>query len=481
MTLTGVNNTDSNADGVWDGQEDFDSDALSNCDEFILRTDPFRSNAVRPTIVSPLTGTTKGGLMTVIVSVDNAERMSNLTLYVDDQPVRTRGAAVGEFIVNTPHFPNGVHTLIAKAADNVGISYLGGNPDSLVVVNELSAAPVTVSFQNSLRWLEPDTFFETDVPISAETDTFPSSWTVFVQDANNQIIRTFSGSTSDGRILTQWDGNDNSGTPVPEDAAYRIVLAQGNPIAPYTFVQMAASPPPTPSQADTVVWKERSWSSGQIILARQRYKSVLVGSTFNAALATMLNGVAMLIEGATAEVGVGREVYQSSAIVCDNNNSYPALLTALSQSEVRDFYYHGHSNGKSIWFSEFTPTVGLKHNEIATSLLNLFSPASASDPRVIFEFRKPFRFVFVDGCQSANGEFPEAFGIPKTKFSRTFIEANKKRRAFMGWATTTRNSIANNDFHLWTKVFWESWLQEPDYNIRLGDAIQAAKFRIAHV
>ncbi|MHB8523037.1 MAG: hypothetical protein ACYDH9_20090 [Limisphaerales bacterium] len=36
--------------------------------------------------------------------------------------------------------------------------------------------------------------------ITAEADTFPTAYTVFVEDANGRTVRTWTGSTSDGRI-----------------------------------------------------------------------------------------------------------------------------------------------------------------------------------------------------------------------------------------------------------------------------------------
>jgi hypothetical protein len=44
----------------------------------------------------------------------------------------------------------------------------------------------------------------------------------------------------------------------------------------------------------------------------------------------------------------------------------------------------------------------------------------------------------------------------------------------MGWGSTTQNSIANTDFLNWTFKFWQEWLNDPDYDRTLGQAITAA-------
>lgn len=80
----------------------------------------------------------------------------------------------------------------------------------------------------------------------------------------------------------------------------------------------------------------------------------------------------------------------------------------------------------------------------------------------------------MDGCLTSTGELPESFGIPKGTTALYYNRNNKKARAFMGWKTTSQDSIANNNFQLWTKKFWESWLNDPDYNMTLFNAIAAA-------
>jgi len=112
---------------------------------------------------------------------------------------------------------------------------------------------------------------------------------------------------------------------------------------------------------------------------------------------------------------------------------------------------------------------GLTQDNIMNALNNRVRKATPTDPRVVFLIKKPFRFVFLDGCLSATGQFPEAFGIPG------IIGSGKKPRAFMGWTTTTQNSIPNNDYMKFTRFFWEEWLNEEEgYNLQLQAAVDAA-------
>jgi len=63
-----------------------------------------------------------------------------------------------------------------------------------------------------------------------------------------------------------------------------------------------------------------------------------------------------------------------------------------------------------------------------------------------------------------------AFGIiPDNDHTRL----GKKRRAYLGWGTTTQNSIANNTQVQWSGRFWKEWVNvdNDDYDVWLQNAI----------
>lgn len=503
------------------------------------------------------------GEVDVYIAAQDDSRLSQVSLYLDGWLLGTVTEGMPRFFLDTTHYTNGLHTLVARAADNAGISYLGGDPDTGVMANEAFSETITVEFQNVLRWLEPDVSFETYVPIDAYSDVFPTNWTVSVEDESGTVVRTFSGYTIDGTISTNWDGTDNNAVAAPENAGYQITLSLGTtetlmamqnttvlkinhstakilasrvnnygvleyevvqepvevtedlpislPTRKLNHKQSSILMPPLPDLpiitkkttpvkrwmapvqivaaeygngggggpvTIVVVWREQAWSSGQIIIARQRYKSTLIGYTFNAVLATMESQMATKVTAADAELGNnGRGVYGSSTTLLQYTNDYPVLLNDLSRPEVRDFYHHGHSSGNAIGFSEYTSTTGLKASQIAAALTNIVRPfGNPKNPRVVWELRKPFRFVFLDGCLSGTGNFPNAFGIPRQSSGSVYTQYHKKKRAFMGWGTTTQNSIANSDFLHWSSKFLDYWIggTGDDYDVYLNEAINIA-------
>jgi hypothetical protein len=518
-------------------------------------------------ICSPGNGSTVSDVISVVVGAQDDSRLSAVDLFLDDVPVGTFTEGDLNFIVDTTHFANGTHTLVARSQDNAGIPYLGGVENSLIVANETYSEPITLNFQNPVRWPEAETLFESFVPINVESDIFPADWTVVVEDVTGSSVKIFSGFTSDGIIQTNWDGTDANDDPVPSDAAYKItviVSASSSSMSSSSSLQFSSQPalksgvnryglmdyqieekvpdlcagyyeafewyfkltdkekeeyppiplaPPKPEketvirkvplsqillgkgavsgqnvQLDepnepesggsgstrTIVWRESAWSSGKTIVARQKYRGVLVGPTFNATLGIRLNQVVLLLAAAADELGNSRAVHNNTVFVVPDHGAYGVITNDLAQSDIRAFYYHGHANGNGFGYSEFTPNDGVIARQLQLTLGNLYLPRSATN-QAIYQFRKPFSFVFIDGCLSAQGELPEAFGIPRAIRATSYASyGNRKPRAYMGWGSTTQNSIANTDFLNWTFKFWQEWLDDPDYQMPLGQAINAA-------
>jgi len=464
---------------------------------------------------------------------------------------------------------------VARAQDNAGIGYLGGNADANVTANEGLSAAITLNFANVVRWVEPASGFDSFVPVSIRSDTFPSDWTVFVQDAAGTVVRTISGFTSDGIVETDWDGNDNNGNPVSSEAAYRVLFTLGSvfpadatgswvggsqpgsaapspasitynaygvpeyeydmkaallplpeiffdevaqdkiakgllpPLPPLTAEQLSRdrdrptiltkrvrlpgplapqtgagplggqAPPGPPVWNDDLVWRELPWNSGEIILARQQFLGGL--GVFNTVAAANLNTLSTDISDASLDdprLDV-RTVYSTSVFICQADIDYDTLMNDLTQPNVRDFYYIGHSNGDAIGYSEGAKNNGITADRVRRALRNFSTQhATKYDGRWLLTFRKPFRFVFIDGCLSAKGMLVEAFGvIPDNDHTRL----GKKRRASLGWTTITKNSIINNNQANWSAHFWKAWIDVAgsNYDIPLQNAVATATFNVA--
>lgn len=98
--------------------------------------------------------------------------------------------------------------------------------------------------------------------------------------------------------------------------------------------------------------------------------------------------------------------------------------------------------------------------------------------------RHAFRFVFLDGCDGSEGNWPQTFGIPKQKHMQVRDFVNKRGlrpRAFVGW---DRSKLTHNGIiagaqlyppHVqFITTFWEFWSQSTDPNTRQPPTVAAA-------
>src|ERR1019366_40652 len=90
--------------------------------------------------------------------------------------------------------------------------------------NETLSSAITLDFENSVRWLDASSMFNYFVPIDVTSDFFPADWLVTVTDTNGAIVRTITGSTTDGNIQTSWDGTDDNSQSLPVESLYQITV-----------------------------------------------------------------------------------------------------------------------------------------------------------------------------------------------------------------------------------------------------------------
>jgi len=223
----------------------------------------------------------------------------------------------------------------------------------------------------------------------------------------------------------------------------------------------------------TVDWRERSWQSRQIVLARQKITG-WTGIFWDATVAVLLENIQTFVAEAAVDLGFNRDAFSGSVFVMQYGSDYHTLTNNLANSDVRGFYFYGHGSpsGNSIGFSEGTPNDGIIAKDLGAMLGNFYAPARNGRP-ASYVTHKPFSFVFLDGCMTGKGNFPDAFGIPKAVSGGTYLYNNKQKRAFMGWGGPVSLFILDSDFLDWTRKFWETWLNNPTETL-LKDAIDNA-------
>lgn len=499
-------------------------------------------------MVWPTNGAVIAGPISVLAGAQDDSRLTVVSLYLDDALIGYLESGDLRLGLDTSHFSNGTHTLHVASRDDAD--------------NETESETLTVTFDNPVRWMNPNPMFDAMMPIELESDIVPADWTVFVETLSGETVRVFDGSSLDGTIQTSWDGKDQNGNDAPSEQAYRItvVVAENSGMAMssgslgYSVINSAAKvnsvvnqfgavdyeegiaentsvteerkvislnmetkghsllpplPKPAPKAAIrkfsarelfmtqfeernkegesanasssvasgstmAVAWREFVWQSGNIVLSRQHIPG-FTGVLWNGTIASHLNNVQSLVALSEDSVGAHRGVYQNSVQVMQNPGNYTGLTNALNSQnpDVRAFYWYGHGSQDGNSFGGGN----VRATNIAQMLGNTWTNLvlGTNPPLQSAFFHKPFSFVFLDGCMTGNGIFPEAFGIPKATKPQQYEPGRMKPRAFMGWGGKVTLGILNNDFLNWSQKFWEEWLKESEgYNLPLGTAINRA-------
>ena len=100
---------------------------------------------------------------------------------------------------------NGWHTLQAFA------SYPDPSMDSSGGYSEYSSVPVRVQTFNEIVFPDFPTTYGTSLPITALLASSNAAGTVTIRSPSKAVLRTFSGTTTNGRIDVFWDSTDSNG------------------------------------------------------------------------------------------------------------------------------------------------------------------------------------------------------------------------------------------------------------------------------
>jgi len=142
-------------------------------------------------------------------------------------------------------------------------------------------------------------------------------------------------------------------------------------------------------------------------------------------------------------------VPQTSAFALSDAATRTDLLSYLADHAYENFYFFGHGNDSQISAYQGSGTV-ITGDNIAFALGNV--PLSFAGPPELINIdppimvyptvnplirrvaQHPYRFVFLDGCETGNGLLCESFGIPALTVSTNFFAAaGVESRAFLGY------------------------------------------------
>jgi hypothetical protein len=131
-------------------------------------------------------------------------------------------------------------------------------------------------------------------------------------------------------------------------------------------------------------------------------------------------------------------------------NDWSVLTNDLANAGVHDFFYFGHGWDSGIGYTN----AGL--NLTPSALQSVLGNHVAG-----FINRHSYRFVFLDGCLTGNGDFPQAFGMTKNPLPLVYYQFNNQRlRAMLCWSDKKLIGLIGgvNSYHIsFITDFFQNW------------------------
>ncbi len=352
-----------------------------------------------------------GDILCAALIVDGAKFAADGVL---DSPAES---SPWKFSMDTAYLENGDHTI------QVEVTWLNpDNSDGNHVTITRQSDPLTITLSNAIyypQW-EPEIG---EAGISAyfvKTTCTNADWQIDIYDVSNKLAQTLTGHTDDGTIAAYWNMVDTNGvtrTNADVDTEFSALVTVGDPIT---------KPAPKKKQ------RKRNWPDhGSWVISYQDFfkfeysANNLMKNSINtfAYTAAKYGGYYLYYPspGNTNDIGQTYPIrYQKTnhfdpSITSDAILGDQALLELfLSVTNTRNFYYNGHGSANTI-------AGGLPASEVGSYI------------------KHRYRFVFLDGCNTANGKWDAAFGIHGPgRFAITYYQNTGIRpAAFCGYNQET--------------------------------------------
>ena len=415
------------------------------------------------------------GVVTIPLNIGaNADTNSVIMLTVN-------GTAVDTSVSQS----NGVWFAIwDTTATSNGLYRLGFEMEPDDDAEDISAGTKFVNVQNAVSFPDNLSVCGGALYVHAQTVNANGTWTMTVYDDQGNLFTNLSGSvdangfcdypdtTQEGVIVSLLDDNGNQ---LP--SAFYDVTVTTYPVAAGNVRANDANSGGASSgfkryYSEKNNGTHRNW----VITYMQIYGQPVNEGDSGDQLAKMMEGAAQLVYNSHYGNDNDAVINQQNTtwglpytFTLDRSQDWTTLVNLLQFGDARNFVFFGHAAADLI---------GQRHGsnlnvDLLQSILgNAANPLNTNMPSL-----HPYRFVFLDGCHTANGNLPTVFGIPKKIVSED--DWNNKYqlfpRAFLGWncysAASVEGTTINGSHMVFFEGFWNAWCG--DHNT-LRDALNYA-------
>lgn len=401
-------------------------------------------------------GMTLSGVVTILAEAGNDSGiLTSLSLNENGAPVSDLSISHEPFAlplsltVDTTRMSNGVHEISAHAA-----WYISGADNPYF---EFASEPVTISVFNEIsfpKWMPMFGQEYNALYITAQSAHADAEWYVDVYGGEAGYIGTFGGHTYDGNIEIVWDLTG----PPPDFLSYAdepyfdfVVETFFNDEQGRGNGSSSAAAPRTRKNWDR-------WSApGDWVVANQTFWESWVGGDNLDTMTDSFVGTAETFGRTVRPPHSFGEAFRIQYANPNEGSSWQTFRQALYHPNSRNLFYSGHGGNNGIGYNAANTNVFITRAEIESVLRTV--PLGQTN-------RHAFRFVFLDGCQTANGHLPEAFGIVREEdlSFEYYYNSGERYSAFVGW---NKSPTAGYAGHLVSPDHWKflmnfqyAWLTE---------------------
>jgi hypothetical protein len=359
-------------------------------------------------------GTVWSGIVQVPVELGNSfGTISTMSLTEDDSPVgNSIQPPSTTLMVDSTRMSNGVHqvSLSTQWRDTNGnLAEADSPPISVTVSNE-------VSFEN---WMPQFGELGNSLLIRATSAHTNTDWYIDVYDSSYSYIGTFGGHTDDGDIQAVWNLIGPYGEPHTNDNFFIFYVSTEyvDPPTPPTFKNLEQ----WSGHGAWVAVAQHAWDSDHDVDLLYGELSGFIGAAQGVGWNVLPPPQGQNDYGSWLAYGLtfGSANPQGDA-------DWQTFRNALYDVRSRNLVYFGHGGTDGLGYDTSSTNRYISATEIGNVLHTI--PAGQTNSH-------SFRFVFLDGCSTAKGSLPEAFGM----FHREnvpgpdYADAAMRHSAFVGW------------------------------------------------
>ena len=421
---------------------------------------------------------------------DYGERTENFEVLLDGQPTDYaqymslfyNGQTNWGMGIYFDRIPNGTHQI-----QLVSTLHLNDEVDDEAIFLVLSNRAQSITVDNQITFTNwDDTIWNnTNYTFRAQSKNPDTDWWIDIFDAWGNWVNGAAGHTTNGQIEWTWDLTDYDGNlrdSLENDPffdpwiTFNLATANGSAGAN----SQASRPTPVTLVPYPV---QGEW---MISCQNEFYTSGSAGHDYMFEAMGAIQGWVDYRDVPTLFYPV---VYGTNGTTqADRDDSWETLKLILARGgDFRNFYYFGHGNSNSIGgdLNDYdTNGVVVGCRDLPGSKAHLYSRTAHDEiTHNLSTGVHQFRFVWLDGCNTALGNWPDfAFDVNKATNTLSYYTSTNtnprhlRQSAFVGWAT--KPGGGNQWGHVDDYFFYRSeWIREWSYNAltkSLHDALNDA-------